>query len=100
VRLELGGKAPYVMFDDAEVDAAARAAVFGMFRNAGQACGATTRLLLQEGIHDRFLARVVALTRRIEVGPPARTRDHIAARAKKGREDRDRSGRAPRRPGK
>jgi betaine-aldehyde dehydrogenase len=72
VSLELGGKAPYVIFDDAEVDAAARAAVFGMFRNAGQACGATTRLLVQEGIHDRFLERVVALTRKIEVGPPAR----------------------------
>ncbi len=70
--LELGGKAPYLIFDDAEVDAAARAAVFGMFRNAGQACGATTRLLVQEGIHDRFLARVVELTRKIEVGPPSR----------------------------
>src|SRR5215471_12970683 len=57
--LELGGKAPYLIFDDADVDAAARAAVFGMFRNAGQACGATTRLLIQEGIHDRFLGRVV-----------------------------------------
>ena len=72
VSLELGGKAPYVVFDDAEVDAAARAAIFGMFRNAGQACGATTRLLVQEGIHDRFLERVVDLTRRIEVGPPSR----------------------------
>jgi betaine-aldehyde dehydrogenase len=68
--LELGGKAPYVVFDDADVEAASRAAVFGMFRNAGQACGATTRLLLQEGIHDGFLARVVELTRNIQVGHP------------------------------
>ena len=72
VSLELGGKAPYVIFDDADVDAAARAAVFGMFRNAGQACGATTRLLVQEGIHGRFLERVIALTRRIEVGHPSK----------------------------
>jgi betaine-aldehyde dehydrogenase len=72
VSLELGGKAPYVIFDDAEVDAASRAAIFGMFRNAGQACGATTRLLVQEGIHDRFLERVVDLTRKIEVGHPSR----------------------------
>lgn len=72
VSLELGGKAPYVIFDDAEVDAAARAAIFGMFRNAGQACGATTRLLVQEGIHDRFLERVVELTRKLEVGHPSR----------------------------
>src|SRR5438093_118902 len=70
--LELGGKAPYLIFDDAEVDAAARAAVFGVFRNAGQACGATTRLLIQEGIHDRFLSRVVELTRKIEVGHPSK----------------------------
>src|SRR5688572_26386916 len=57
--LELGGKAPYIIFDDADVEAAARAAVFGMFRNAGQACGATTRLLVHESIHERFLSRVV-----------------------------------------
>ena len=70
--LELGGKAPYLIFDDADVEAAARAAVFGMFRNAGQACGATTRLLVQQGIHERFLRRVVELTRKLEVGPPSR----------------------------
>ena len=69
--LELGGKAPYLIFDDADVDAAARAAIFGMFRNAGQACGATTRLLVQEGIHTKLLARVVELTRKLEVGHPA-----------------------------
>ncbi|MBM3943151.1 MAG: aldehyde dehydrogenase [SAR202 cluster bacterium] len=72
VSLELGGKAPYVIFDDADVEAAARAAIFGMFRNAGQACGATTRLLVQEGIHQRFLNRVVELTRKLEVGAPTR----------------------------
>ena len=71
VSLELGGKAPSVIFDDADVEAASRAAVFGMFRNAGQACGATTRLLLQEGIHDQVLSRVAALTRNIEVGDPS-----------------------------
>ena len=70
---ELGGKAPYVVFDDADMDAASRAAIFGMFRNAGQACGATTRLLLQEGIHHEFVARVVDLAARIEVGNPSRT---------------------------
>src|SRR5262244_62154 len=72
VSLELGGKAPYLIFDDADVEAAARAAIFGMFRNAGQACGATTRLLVQEGIHKRFLDRVVDFTAKIEVGHPSR----------------------------
>ena len=70
--LELGGKAPYLIFDDADVEGASRAALFGMFRNAGQACGATTRLLVQEGIHDQFLGRVVELTRKIEVGHPSK----------------------------
>ena len=72
ISLELGGKAPYVIFDDADVDASARAAVFGMFRNAGQACGATTRLLVQNGIHATFLDRVKDLTRKIEVGHPSK----------------------------
>jgi len=72
VSLELGGKAPYVIFDDADVEAASRAAIFGMFRNAGQACGATTRLLVHEGIHRRFLDRVIELTRTIEVGHPSK----------------------------
>jgi betaine-aldehyde dehydrogenase len=72
VSLELGGKAPFVVFEDADFDAASRAAVFGMFRNAGQACGATTRLLIQESIHDSFLECVLNLVRRIEVGDPAR----------------------------
>jgi len=72
VSLELGGKAPYLIFDDADVDAASRAAIFGMFRNAGQACGATTRLLVQENIHDQLLSRIIELTRKIEVGHPSR----------------------------
>ena len=71
ISLELGGKAPYVVFEDSDLEAAARAAIFGMFRNAGQACGATTRLLVQDSIHDSLLERVVALARAIEVGEPA-----------------------------
>ena len=72
VSLELGGKAPYVIFDDADVEAASRAAIFGMFRNAGQACGATTRLIVQQGIHKKFLSRVIELAQKIEVGHPSK----------------------------
>src|SRR2546427_8114236 len=78
VSLELGGKAPFVIFDDADVEAASRAAIFGMFRNAGQACGATAPLPVHEGIHDRFLDRVVALTRKIEVGHPSKQATDMA----------------------
>ena len=70
ISLELGGKAPFVVFEDSDLDAAARAAIFGMFRNAGQACGATTRLLVQDNIHDSFLENVVSLAKAIEVGRP------------------------------
>ena len=69
--LELGGKAPYVVFEDADFEGASRAAIFGMFRNAGQACGTTTRLLIQESIHDSFLEKVVDLAREVRVGDPA-----------------------------
>src|SRR3989475_4033566 len=78
VSLELGGKAPYLIFDDADVEAASRAAIFGMFRNAGQACGATAPLPVHEGIHDRFLGRVVELTKKIEVGHPSKQATDMA----------------------
>ena len=69
--LELGGKAPYAVFEDADFEGASRAAIFGMFRNAGQSCGTTTRLLIQESIHDSFLEKVVDLAREVRVGDPA-----------------------------
>ena len=70
VSLELGGKNPFVMFSDADVEAA-RSLVFAMYRNAGQACGSTARLLVQEAIHQPFLERVTELTRSLRVGNPA-----------------------------
>ena len=71
VSLELGGKNPFVMFADADIEAAARSLVFGMYRNAGQACGSTARLLVQEEVHEPFLERVTDLTRSLRVGDPA-----------------------------
>jgi betaine-aldehyde dehydrogenase len=54
--LELGGKAPVIVFDDADVGAAARGIVAAGFFNAGQDCTAATRLLVQDGVHDEFVA--------------------------------------------
>ena len=71
VSLELGGKNPFVMFADADIEAAARSLVFGMYRNAGQACGSTARLLVHQQVHDPFLERVTELTRALRVGSPA-----------------------------
>ncbi|WP_068084991.1 NAD-dependent succinate-semialdehyde dehydrogenase [Novosphingobium rosa] len=60
--LELGGNAPFIVFDDADVDAAVTGAMLGKFRNAGQTCVCVNRFLVQDGIHDRF---VEALRQRI-----------------------------------
>ena len=73
VSLELGGKNPFVMFAGADIEAAARSLVFAMYRNAGQACGSTSRLLVQEDIHGPFLDRVTELTESLRVGDPAST---------------------------
>lgn len=70
VSLELGGKNPCIVFADADLDAAAQGTVFGMFRNAGQACGAVSRLLVQREVRDEFLSRLVDVMRRLRVGAP------------------------------
>jgi acyl-CoA reductase-like NAD-dependent aldehyde dehydrogenase len=61
--LELGGKDPMIVFADADIEAAASAAVWGAFANAGQACASVERCYVQESIAEKFTARVVALTR-------------------------------------
>ena len=71
VYLELGGKSPNVVFPDApDLDAAAAAAVNGIFRNSGQVCVSGSRLLVHQHIHDEFLARVVERTEALTVGDP------------------------------
>jgi betaine-aldehyde dehydrogenase len=61
--LELGGKAPVIVFDDADVPAAVAGIVAAGFFNAGQDCTAATRLLVQDGVHDEFVAALVAEAR-------------------------------------
>src|SRR6266704_6069229 len=58
--LELGGKSPNIVFPDADLDAAVRAALWGVFGNKGEMCTAASRLLLHEDIHDRFLEDLTA----------------------------------------
>ncbi|GIX49124.1 MAG: betaine-aldehyde dehydrogenase [Candidatus Tectimicrobiota bacterium] len=70
VSLELGGKNPFLLFADAPLEAAARSLVFGAFRNSGQACGATSRLLVAEAVHDAFLEVMLPLVRALRLGPP------------------------------
>ena len=63
VHLELGGKAPVIVFDDADVERAVEGIVTAGFFNAGQDCTAATRLLVQEGIHDEFVAALAEYAR-------------------------------------
>jgi aldehyde dehydrogenase (NAD+) len=66
VSLELGGKSPNVVFEDADLDAAARGAFNGIFYNAGQTCTAGSRLLVQESVHDELMERLVERVSRLE----------------------------------
>jgi acyl-CoA reductase-like NAD-dependent aldehyde dehydrogenase len=70
VSLELGGKSPNIVFADADLDKAPRAAVKGAFGNAGQSCSARTRVLVERSVHDRFLERFRAETERWRTGDP------------------------------
>jgi len=66
--LELGGNAPFVVFDDADLDAAVEGAVAGKFRNCGQVCIAPNRIYVQENVHDEFVEKLKAAVEDINVG--------------------------------
>ena len=70
VSLELGGKSPIVVFDDANLDSAVNGALSGIFGASGQSCVAGSRLLLQDTIADAFLDRMIAMAGRIKIGDP------------------------------
>jgi aldehyde dehydrogenase (NAD+) len=70
VQLELGGKGPNIVFEDADIPAAVGGSAFAIFHNQGQACIAGSRLLLHERIADAFLERFVALAKSIRLGDP------------------------------
>ncbi|WP_353194007.1 NAD-dependent succinate-semialdehyde dehydrogenase [Pusillimonas noertemannii] len=66
--LELGGNAPFIVFDDADVDAAVAGAVASKYRNTGQTCVCTNRFLVQSGIYDSFADKLAAASRALKVG--------------------------------
>jgi succinate-semialdehyde dehydrogenase/glutarate-semialdehyde dehydrogenase len=68
VSLELGGNAPFIIFDDADLDRAVEGAIISKFRNAGQTCVCANRLLVQAGIHDRFVERLAAKVHALRAG--------------------------------
>ena len=66
--LELGGNAPFIVFDDADIDSAVEGAMVAKYRNAGQTCVCANRLYVQEGVYDTFIARLAEKARGIKVG--------------------------------
>jgi len=66
--MELGGNAPFIVFDDADLDAAVTGAILSKFRNAGQTCVCVNRFLVQDGVHDAFVAKLGAAIAQLKVG--------------------------------
>jgi succinate-semialdehyde dehydrogenase/glutarate-semialdehyde dehydrogenase len=68
VSLELGGNAPFIVFDDADLDAAVQGALASKYRNTGQTCVCANRLLVQDGVYDAFAAKLIEAVARLKVG--------------------------------
>jgi len=68
VSLELGGNAPFIVFDDADLDAAVEGAIASKYRNTGQTCVCTNRLLVQEGVYDVFAEKLATAVAKMKVG--------------------------------
>jgi len=77
VTLELGGKSPNIVFDDADLEQALNGVVAGIFAASGQSCQAGSRLLVQRSIHDTFVDKLVAFVKTAKLGDPALPDTHI-----------------------
>jgi aldehyde dehydrogenase (NAD+) len=75
--LELGGKSPFIVFEDADLESAANAQVSGIFAATGQSCVAGSRLLVQSSVKDAFLARLKAKAEAIAIGAPDRMETEV-----------------------
>jgi succinate-semialdehyde dehydrogenase/glutarate-semialdehyde dehydrogenase len=98
--MELGGNAPFIVFDDADLDAAVQGAIASKYRNTGQTCVCANRLLVQDGVYDAFAAKLAAAVGKLKVGDGlkgetqqgplidekavAKVEEHIADAVKKG----------------
>jgi len=77
VSLELGGKSPNIVFDDAHVDNAVKGVISGIFAASGQTCIAGSRLLVQKSIHDEFVDKLVAFAGQAKIGDPMSTQTQV-----------------------
>jgi succinate-semialdehyde dehydrogenase/glutarate-semialdehyde dehydrogenase len=77
VSLELGGNAPFLVFDDCDLDAAVAGAMLCKFRNSGQTCISANRIYVQDSIHDAFVERLTASIAELRVGPGSDDRSNV-----------------------
>ncbi len=77
VSLELGGKSPNIVFDDANIDNAVKGVISGIFAATGQTCIAGSRLLVQETIHDQFVDKITTLAKTAKMGNPLSTQTQV-----------------------
>ncbi|QTT88870.1 aldehyde dehydrogenase family protein [Pseudomonas chlororaphis] len=80
--LELGGSDPFIVLNDADLDAAVQAAVIGRYQNTGQVCAAAKRLIVEQGVVEAFTEKFVAATRKLRVGDPLASDTYIGPMAR------------------
>jgi acyl-CoA reductase-like NAD-dependent aldehyde dehydrogenase len=88
VVLELGGKNAFIVFDDADFDSAVRDAIEGAFFNKGEACTASSRLLVQKGIYDRFVEKLATGVKQIKAGNGLDPKTHVGPQVSKAQQKR------------
>ena len=79
VTLELGGKSPNIVFEDADIEAAVDGSLYGIFYNTGQSCEARSRLYVHEDVYEEFMEKFVEKTKRIKLGDPLSKEVHVGA---------------------
>ena len=70
IRLELGGKAPFIVMDDADIDKAVEAAMVSRYLNCGQVCTCSERMYIQDSVHDEFVEKFVQASKKLKIGDP------------------------------
>ncbi|MBU8906450.1 aldehyde dehydrogenase family protein [Desertibacillus haloalkaliphilus] len=82
--LELGGKSPNLVFEDADIDGAVAGSLFGIFYNTGQSCEARSRLYVHEDIYDEFMEKFVEKTKQLKLGDPLDKGTHLGSIVSRG----------------
>ncbi|PIC69944.1 betaine-aldehyde dehydrogenase [Sporosarcina sp. P16b] len=87
VTLELGGKSPSLIFEDADIDQAVDCSIYGIYNNTGQSCDARSRIYIHEDVYDEFVKKFVEKTNRIVLGDPFSKGTHVGAVIDQGQLD-------------